>query len=153
MAVLLAITQNRLPKRPEMHIPTSSRQGDFLWLLLGRCWAAEPGTRPTAAHVRDNVSALTYQSRSFADWAKRSRQFGPGVWLVPGPSETGGRLPPCSMTKPSRTFYLTRQMLNLIPYDLFRCNLLFIFTMWIHPDFSQSSCTDVNAFNSNNPRS
>jgi hypothetical protein len=64
MAVLLAITQNRTPKRPEKHIPTASIQGNSLWSLLNRCWAAEPGSRPTAGEVRDNVSI--YEHRLWA---------------------------------------------------------------------------------------
>ncbi|KAG8736308.1 hypothetical protein FRC10_009470, partial [Ceratobasidium sp. 414] len=41
------------PARPEAHIPSGSRHGDALWLLLKRCWANEPEERPKASEVAE----------------------------------------------------------------------------------------------------
>ncbi|KAF8602353.1 kinase-like protein [Ceratobasidium sp. AG-I] len=54
--VMYAIVEGRLPERPEDSIPTKSRQGDFLWSLLTRCWDHVVESRPTAGDVRDSVS-------------------------------------------------------------------------------------------------
>ncbi|KAF8593106.1 kinase-like protein [Ceratobasidium sp. AG-I] len=56
VAVIYAIIEGRLPERPEHIIPTKSRQGDFLWSLLSRCWDREVKSRPTAKDVADAVS-------------------------------------------------------------------------------------------------
>ncbi|KAG8711151.1 hypothetical protein FRC08_016249 [Ceratobasidium sp. 394] len=58
VAVMFAIMQNRPPKRPEAHIPTKSKYGNFIWWLLNRCWASDPGSRPTAEQVRKNMGLV-----------------------------------------------------------------------------------------------
>lgn len=54
--VMYAIVEGRLPERPEDSMPTKSRQGDFLWSLLIRCWDCIVESRPSASDVRDSVS-------------------------------------------------------------------------------------------------
>ncbi|KAG8744622.1 hypothetical protein FRC10_009847 [Ceratobasidium sp. 414] len=48
LAVITAVTQKRLPTRPQEFIPSASTDGDTLWSLLSSCWAYEPTSRPTA---------------------------------------------------------------------------------------------------------
>ncbi|KAG9080510.1 hypothetical protein FRC06_006494, partial [Ceratobasidium sp. 370] len=52
--VLSAVTiRKEVPARPEEQIPSESKQGDMLWLLLKRCWANEPSDRPSSLEVAE----------------------------------------------------------------------------------------------------
>ncbi|QRV94765.1 kinase domain protein [Ceratobasidium sp. AG-Ba] len=55
VAVTLAIMQHRLPKRPERQIPTRSKYGNFIWLLLNCCWNPDPNKRPTAVQILQHL--------------------------------------------------------------------------------------------------
>jgi hypothetical protein len=58
MAVLMALAVTKaIPARPEEQIPSASQHGDTLWSLLTRCWAREPGDRPSSAAAVDIVSS------------------------------------------------------------------------------------------------
>ena len=58
-AIILAVgVKKELPPRPEDRIPSSSTDGDKLWLLLTDCWAYEREKRPSVNRVRDIVSIL-----------------------------------------------------------------------------------------------
>ncbi|QRV88611.1 Tyrosine kinase catalytic domain protein [Ceratobasidium sp. AG-Ba] len=59
MQVMGALYRKEHPKRLEAHIPTSSEHGDMLWLLLVRCWAFEPRSRPAASEVKDVMAGIT----------------------------------------------------------------------------------------------
>jgi hypothetical protein len=52
------VVKKKIPKRPEDHIPPDSICGDILWTLLRSCWSNNPQRRPSAADVRDFVSAM-----------------------------------------------------------------------------------------------
>ncbi|KAG8781498.1 hypothetical protein FRC12_021845 [Ceratobasidium sp. 428] len=47
------------PERPLKHIPEESEHGDILWSMLERCWAYNPGDRPTAAEIQDTMRGVT----------------------------------------------------------------------------------------------
>ncbi|KAG8680058.1 hypothetical protein FRC08_016563, partial [Ceratobasidium sp. 394] len=57
--VLMLITTKKIPTRPEVYIPSSSRHGDTLWSLLQSCWAYKPEERPSAAHVAKMLQGIT----------------------------------------------------------------------------------------------
>ncbi|KAG9096290.1 hypothetical protein FRC06_008831, partial [Ceratobasidium sp. 370] len=59
LAVITAVTQKRLPTRPQEFIPSSSTDGDTLWSLLSSCWAYEPRSRPTAEAVKMAMENIT----------------------------------------------------------------------------------------------
>ncbi|KAG9121303.1 hypothetical protein FRC07_002781 [Ceratobasidium sp. 392] len=50
-AVVMAITKQQHPRRPESTIPTGSKRGDDLWSLLKQCWSWDPKDRPEALFV------------------------------------------------------------------------------------------------------
>jgi hypothetical protein len=50
--------QKEVPERPEIYMPTSSRQGDTLWNLLMQCWSRDPLARPPAAQVESQVRVI-----------------------------------------------------------------------------------------------
>jgi len=53
------VVKKEHPTRPEKFIPSDSQHGDTLWLLLTRCWAYEPETRPSAADVGGIMQTIT----------------------------------------------------------------------------------------------
>ncbi|QRV89372.1 Ephrin type-A receptor 4 [Ceratobasidium sp. AG-Ba] len=57
VAVLHTIAQRRLPDRPYDSIP-NTRWGEALWKLLLMCWAEDPGQRPAALQVRDELQRI-----------------------------------------------------------------------------------------------
>ncbi|KAG8686181.1 hypothetical protein FRC08_012701 [Ceratobasidium sp. 394] len=59
LAVITAVTQKRLPARPQEYIPSASTDGDTLWSLLCSCWAYEPTSRPTAEAVKMVMAEIT----------------------------------------------------------------------------------------------
>ncbi|KAG8725664.1 hypothetical protein FRC12_024154 [Ceratobasidium sp. 428] len=59
LAVITAVSQNRLPARPQELIPSESVDGDTLWSLLIGCWAHEPASRPTAKTVQRAMANIT----------------------------------------------------------------------------------------------
>ncbi|CAE6462477.1 unnamed protein product [Rhizoctonia solani] len=46
------------PIRPVEHLPADDRRANFLWLLLDKCWAANPQDRPSSCAVADKVMAI-----------------------------------------------------------------------------------------------
>ncbi|KAG8769417.1 hypothetical protein FRC12_004984 [Ceratobasidium sp. 428] len=72
VSVVNAILSGRLPTRPE-HMSTASKDGDSLWLLLNRCWAFNPGSRPTAAEVKAMMAGITPEGLAY--W-KKTREGG-----------------------------------------------------------------------------
>ncbi|KAG8684453.1 hypothetical protein FRC09_015376, partial [Ceratobasidium sp. 395] len=50
-AVIMAISTQQRPRRPEDTIPTESQQGNTLWYLLESCWRWDPKGRPEALAV------------------------------------------------------------------------------------------------------
>ncbi|KAG9077023.1 hypothetical protein FRC06_009141, partial [Ceratobasidium sp. 370] len=50
------LVDKETPARPEENIPSNSKHGDILWLLLQSCWEYEPEKRPSATEVARIVS-------------------------------------------------------------------------------------------------
>ncbi|KAG8703449.1 hypothetical protein FRC08_002839 [Ceratobasidium sp. 394] len=59
MPLMKAISDKRLPKRPEEHIPSTTAHGNILWWMLLQCWATDPKSRPTAAQVQQVMAIIT----------------------------------------------------------------------------------------------
>ncbi|KAG8701127.1 hypothetical protein FRC08_004271 [Ceratobasidium sp. 394] len=59
MALMKAISDKRLPKRPEEHIPSTTAHGNILWWMLLQCWATDPKSRPTATQVQQVMAIIT----------------------------------------------------------------------------------------------
>lgn len=57
--VVMKIVCGTHPVRPKELIPFQNEQADLFWSLLVSCWAYNPQDRPTATHVRDEVSVDT----------------------------------------------------------------------------------------------
>ncbi|KAG9125406.1 hypothetical protein FRC07_007726 [Ceratobasidium sp. 392] len=55
VAVICTIIKGGLPDRPREQISSRSEHGNMLWSLLEDCWAFEPGMRPGAHTVKDEV--------------------------------------------------------------------------------------------------
>lgn len=53
------VVHNKVPKRPEQHIPSQSVCGNILWAILTSCWSSDPHLRPTAVEVRDFIKPIT----------------------------------------------------------------------------------------------
>ncbi|KAG8735222.1 hypothetical protein FRC10_010837 [Ceratobasidium sp. 414] len=61
LAVIFAVVNRECPKRPLEQIPADSERGDMFWSLLKRCWAYEPGDRPSAREVKDFMQGITHE--------------------------------------------------------------------------------------------
>ncbi|CAE6502587.1 unnamed protein product, partial [Rhizoctonia solani] len=51
VGVMGSLYRNEPPIRPTQHFPTSNKRANFLWLLLHKCWAANPQDRPDSRTV------------------------------------------------------------------------------------------------------
>lgn len=52
------VMEGKIPPRPEQIIPSSSKKGNDLWMMLADCWALDPKTRLKATDVRERVSVF-----------------------------------------------------------------------------------------------
>ncbi|KAF8608176.1 hypothetical protein BDV93DRAFT_504675 [Ceratobasidium sp. AG-I] len=74
--VVLAVLRKELPPRPDFKLLLGDAElGDHLWLLLMRCWAYEPGERPTALEIKDEDS----KSRECSELVKSREHL---VWVA-----------------------------------------------------------------------
>ncbi|KAF8593986.1 kinase-like protein, partial [Ceratobasidium sp. AG-I] len=61
-AVNFRIAGGAIPERPEDCIPGTNEAGNAIWLMLTRCWARDPESRPTIIEVKDMVSVCNLGS-------------------------------------------------------------------------------------------
>ncbi|KAG8730874.1 hypothetical protein FRC11_005603 [Ceratobasidium sp. 423] len=58
IAVLNKTINKILPERPVEYIPLGHQHTDLLWSLLTKCWEYNPGDRPAAHGVRDELGRI-----------------------------------------------------------------------------------------------
>ncbi|KAG8729368.1 hypothetical protein FRC11_008919, partial [Ceratobasidium sp. 423] len=73
VVVLKRILAQVHPSRPEIYIPTGSKQADRLWSLLVSCWKYDGQDRPTALRVRNEVQIERWEAGNKAPHPKSDR--------------------------------------------------------------------------------
>ncbi|KAF8604112.1 kinase-like protein [Ceratobasidium sp. AG-I] len=87
-AVLLF--SEEVPLRPEDSIPSSSKDGDTLWVLLTACWARDRESRPSADQARDIMCNITQEG--LKEYQVEAAGSQPGaVSLIEQPALSFGR--------------------------------------------------------------